>query len=217
MIDKINDEAEEIGQFVDNFLARQIGASQSHGDIIFENLSVIGAGVEFSSWWSSKSVPTLVLLHKLTGSICQGEMLMVVGQPGSGCTNFLRALADMREEYFAIEGNASFISMGVQLPASMGRHAGFFHQNDSHLDSTTVREALQLSARLRRSEEVPLENKTGHVYMVIKLLEIEDNADAIIGVPGAGLDLERRKRLSIGVELAAKPNILLFLDEPLRF
>ncbi|KAJ5672194.1 ATP-binding cassette transporter [Penicillium longicatenatum] len=139
----------------------------------------------------------------------------------------------MREEYFAIEGNARPTSLtvlrretkllsgelylnGGSLPASMGRHAGFFHQNDSHLDSTTVREALQLSARLRRSEEVPLENKMGHVDMVIKLLEKEDNADAI-GVPGAGLDLERRKRLSIGVELAAKPNILLFLDEPLRF
>ena len=33
-------------------------------------------------------------------------------------------------------------------------------------------------------------------------------------VPGAGLTVEQRKRLTIGVELAAKPTILLFLDEP---
>jgi ABC-type multidrug transport system ATPase subunit len=30
----------------------------------------------------------------------------------------------------------------------------------------------------------------------------------------AGLNVEQRKRLTIGVELAAKPGLLLFLDEP---
>ncbi|GMF51234.1 unnamed protein product [[Candida] boidinii] len=39
-------------------------------------------------------------------------------------------------------------------------------------------------------------------------------ADAIVGVSGEGLNVEQRKRLTIGVELAAKPQLLLFLDEP---
>lgn len=39
-------------------------------------------------------------------------------------------------------------------------------------------------------------------------------ADALIGHPGSGLSLEQRKRVSIGVELAARPDVLLFLDEP---
>jgi ATP-binding cassette subfamily G (WHITE) protein 2 (PDR) len=30
----------------------------------------------------------------------------------------------------------------------------------------------------------------------------------------SGLNVEQRKRLTIGVELAAKPELLLFLDEP---
>lgn len=29
-----------------------------------------------------------------------------------------------------------------------------------------------------------------------------------------GLNVEQRKRLTIGVEIAAKPDLLLFLDEP---
>lgn len=41
-----------------------------------------------------------------------------------------------------------------------------------------------------------------------------DQADACIGFPGFGLSVEARKRLTIGVELAAKPQLLLFLDEP---
>ena len=43
---------------------------------------------------------------------------------------------------------------------------------------------------------------------------MEDIADAIIGSPEAGLAVEQRKRVTIGVELAAKPQLLLFLDEP---
>jgi ATP-binding cassette subfamily G (WHITE) protein 2 (SNQ2) len=52
------------------------------------------------------------------------------------------------------------------------------------------------------------------VEEVISLLEMEDMADAIIGDPETGLAVEQRKRVTIGVELAAKPELLLFLDEP---
>lgn len=31
-------------------------------------------------------------------------MLLVLGKPGSGCTTFLKTLANMRQEYHAIEG-----------------------------------------------------------------------------------------------------------------
>lgn len=45
-------------------------------------------------------------------------------------------------------------------------------------------------------------------------MELQDLADAMIGFVGFGLNVEARKRLTIGVELAAKPQLLLFLDEP---
>jgi ATP-binding cassette subfamily G (WHITE) protein 2 (PDR) len=49
---------------------------------------------------------------------------------------------------------------------------------------------------------------------VIRLLDMEDYAEAVVGVPGDGLNVEQRKRLTIGVEIAARPKLLLFLDEP---
>ncbi|KAH6687138.1 brefeldin A resistance protein [Verticillium dahliae] len=49
---------------------------------------------------------------------------------------------------------------------------------------------------------------------IIALLEMETIADCIIGTPEFGLTVEQRKRVTIGVELAAKPELLLFLDEP---
>ena len=43
---------------------------------------------------------------------------------------------------------------------------------------------------------------------------MEDISDAIIGDAETGLAVEQRKRVTIGVELAARPELLLFLDEP---
>jgi ATP-binding cassette, subfamily G (WHITE), member 2, PDR len=42
---------------------------------------------------------------------------------------------------------------------------------------------------------------------------MEPFSDAVVGQPGEGLNIEQRKLLTIGVELAARPSIL-FLDEP---
>ena len=102
---------------------------------------------------------------------------------------------------------------GQPLPRSFSRQMGYVQQQDIHLPTQTVREALQVTARLRRPMEIPCEEKDAYVESVIDMLEMEDIADALIGVPGAGLNLEQRKRVTIGVELAAKPEIL-FLDEP---
>lgn len=46
------------------------------------------------------------------------------------------------------------------------------------------------------------------------MLNMEEFAEAVVGVPGEGLNVEQRKLLTIGVELAAKPELLIFLDEP---
>lgn len=90
------------------------------------------------------------------------------------------------------------------------------HATDLHLETATVRESLQFSAMLRQPASVSKKEKYDYVEEVIKMLDMEDFAEAVVGVPGEGLNVEQRKLLTIGVELAAKPKLLLFLDEPTR-
>lgn len=119
---------------------------------------------------------------------------------------------------------------GKPRSVAFQRTTGYVQQQDIHLETSTVREALRFSALLRQSPLITTEEKYDYVEEVIDLLEMNRYADAIIGVLGEGLQIqlllitgsnrllglnvEQRKRLSIGVELAAKPKLLLFLDEP---
>jgi ABC-type multidrug transport system ATPase subunit len=80
----------------------------------------------------------------------------------------------------------------------------------SFLGTATVREALRFSAYLRQPTSVPQSEKDQYVEELIELLELQDLTEALV----FSLSLEARKRLTIGVELASKPELLLFLDEP---
>jgi ABC-type multidrug transport system ATPase subunit len=103
---------------------------------------------------------------------------------------------------------------GCQRDDSFQRKTGYVQQQDLHLETSTVRESLTFSALLRQSRNISKADKLAYVEEVIKLLDMQDFAEAVVGVPGEGLNVEQRKRLTIGVELAAKPDLLLFLDEP---
>jgi ATP-binding cassette, subfamily G (WHITE), member 2, SNQ2 len=110
--------------------------------------------------------------------------------------------------------NGDFLVDGRPLPRSFQRATGFAEQMDIHEPTSTVREALQFSALLRQPREVSIEEKYEYCETIIDLLEMRDIAGATIGKIGEGLNQEQRKRLTIGVELASKPELLFFLDEP---
>lgn len=75
---------------------------------------------------------------------------------------------------------------GSERDASFQRKTGYVQQQDLHLSTSTVREALNFSALLRQPAKVPRQEKLDYVNDVIKLLDMEEYADAIVGVPGEG-------------------------------
>ena len=102
---------------------------------------------------------------------------------------------------------------GRPLDSYFARGTAYAEQMDVHEGTSTVREAMRFSAYLRQPASVPEREKDDYVEEMIELLELQDLADAMV----FGLNVEARKRLTIGVELASKPELLLFLDEVCRF
>ncbi|KAF8802071.1 hypothetical protein BYT27DRAFT_7308343 [Phlegmacium glaucopus] len=80
---------------------------------------------------------------------------------------------------------------------------------DTLVPLTTVREALVLSAQLRQPASVPTSEKVAYAEKCLVMCGLEPFANAMVG----SLGIEQRKRTTIEIELAAKPSLLLFLDE----
>lgn len=154
---------------------------------------------------------TRQILDHVDGWVKPGTLTALMGVSGAGKTTLLDCLAE-RTSMGVITGE--MLVDGHPRDASFQRKTGYVQQQDLHLQTTTVREALNFSALLRQPPHVPREEKLAYVDQVIKLLDMQEYADAVVGVPGEGLNVEQRKRLTIGVELAAKPPLLLFVDEP---
>ncbi|PIA89663.1 Brefeldin A resistance protein [Cercospora beticola] len=147
------------------------------------------------------------LLNKVNGYAKPGVMVALMGASGAGKTTLLNTLAQ-RQSMGVVSGEM-FVD-GRPLDGAFQRNTGFCLQGDLHDGTATIREALEFSAILRQEASVPRAEKIAYVDKIIDLLELNDLQDAII----SSLGVEQRKRLTIGVELAAKPSLLLFLDEP---
>jgi ABC-type multidrug transport system ATPase subunit len=151
------------------------------------------------------------LLCDVSGYVKPGQLTALMGASGAGKTTLLDNLSRRKAEG-RMEGE--ILLNGVGLSNTFARSCGFCMQQDIHEPTATVREALQFSAHLRQPAHVPKEEKIAYVEHIISLLELEKIADALVGTAGDGqLNIEERKRVTIGVELAARPSALLFLDE----
>lgn len=151
------------------------------------------------------------LLNNIYGYVKPGQLTALMGASGAGKTTLLDVLA-ARKNIGVISGDR--LIDGKPPGTSFQRGTSYAEQMDTHESTATVREALRFSADLRQPYETPQAEKYAYVEEIISLLEMEDIADAIIGSAESGLAVEQRKRVTIGVELAAKPELLLFLDEP---
>ncbi|KAK2764869.1 hypothetical protein FQN54_008566 [Arachnomyces sp. PD_36] len=147
------------------------------------------------------------LLNKVSGYAKPGHMIALMGASGAGKTTLLNTLGQ-RQKVGVVSGD--MLLDGRPLATDFQRGTGFCEQMDLHDSTATIREALEFSAILRQDRHVPKADKLRYVDQIVDLLELGEIQDAIVG----SLGVEQRKRLTIGVELAAKPDVLLFLDEP---
>ncbi len=146
------------------------------------------------------------LLNRVNGYAKPGVMVALMGASGAGKTTLLNTLSQ-RQRFGVVSGEMLVDGRGVGT--EFQRVTGYVEQQDLHDQTATIREAIEFSAILRQERHIPREEKLAYVNEIIDLLELRDLSDALI----SSLGVEQRKRVTIAVELAAKPS-LLFLDEP---
>lgn len=136
-----------------------------------------------------------------------GQFIGILGPSGAGKTTLLNALSGM------MPISAGRILMnGVDTSNDAGARRsllGYVPQDDIVHRELTVRQALDFSARLRLPDHTPRHEIVKLVEKTAEHLGLEHLLDRSINALSGG----QRKRVSVGVELLNRPQIL-FLDEP---
>jgi len=108
------------------------------------------------------------ILDHVDGWVKPGTLTALMGVSGAGKTTLLDVLAT-RVTMGVISGDI-WVD-GRQRDSSFQRKTGYVQQQDLHLETQTVREALTFSAVLRQPASVPRKDKVAYVDEVIKLLD----------------------------------------------
>jgi ABC-type multidrug transport system ATPase subunit len=117
-----------------------------------------------------------------------------MGESGAGKTTLLNVLAQ-RTQNGIVRGD--ILINGAVLGEDFPRRTGYVECQDVHLGQFTVRETLRFSAQLRQPQHISTAEKNEYVEEIIEALEMKDYADCVVGVPGSGLSLEQRKRMTV--------------------
>jgi ATP-binding cassette subfamily G (WHITE) protein 2 (SNQ2) len=210
---------EESGRAQGGVLSEKTSEANSTTDSSLQKQTTMGGVAKNETVFTYKDVNYTIpyeggqrkLLSDVQGYVRPGRLTALMGASGAGKTTLLNTLAQ-RINFGTVTGN--FLVDGRPLPKSFQRATGFAEQQDIHEPTATVCEALRFSALLRQPKEVPEDEKYEYCERIIDLLEMRDIAGATIGKIGSGLNQEQRKLVTIAVELASKPELLMFLDEP---
>jgi ABC-type multidrug transport system ATPase subunit len=140
-----------------------------------------------------------------------------MGPSGAGKTSLLNILAGRAASRgpLTIESDVRLNNYSVNpTDINVRKHIAFVAQDDSLQITSTPRESIFFSAKLRLPRATPEKNLYKLVNRMLKELGLEQCADTYVG--GAllkGISGGERKRTSIGVELVVRP-AMVFLDEP---
>jgi ATP-binding cassette, subfamily G (WHITE), member 2, SNQ2 len=107
---------------------------------------------------SGRRPPTRDLIHDFSGAIQDGEMMLVLGRPGPGYTTFLKAIANDRSSYTAVEGEVTY----GEIPAKEQRRnykgeVNYNPEDDQHFPALIVWQTLEFSLMNNNQKKMILE------------------------------------------------------------
>ena len=183
----------------------------------------------FASIHKHRHTPRRIILNDFNGHIKSGEMLLVLGRPGSGCTTFLKSItANLEGAEIAKESIITYNGV-PQSDFHLRGEILFNHENECHFPHLTVAQTLNFAAAARAPRQniqgLPREEYCQYMIEVVMTLFGLSHArntsvgnDFVRGISGG-----ERKRVSIaemavsGALAAAWDNASRGLDSATAF
>eukprot|EP01012_Entosiphon_sulcatum_P000011 TRINITY_DN0_c1_g1_i1.p1 TRINITY_DN0_c1_g1~~TRINITY_DN0_c1_g1_i1.p1 ORF type:complete len:1430 (-),score=273.60 TRINITY_DN0_c1_g1_i1:211-4500(-) len=150
--------------------------------------------------------PPFQKLTDLNGYCRPGEMLLVMGPPGSGCSTLLKCLSGRRSNYsvtgnILYNGNADYKNLTLSLVG----------EEDTHLPYFTVEQTLRFAYDMLMPPDFPNKEDGRYVDNVLQLLGLYRCKDTVVGdAMLRGISGGEKKRVTIGEMLMSRASVLCF-------
>ena len=227
----------ELGSFMKegHFEKRKDGQSAKKVGVVWKNLTVKGITATASSVKTlpyaimgtfgpdlyrivSGFIPALrlkrhtqtrILLNDFSGVVRDGEMMLVLGRPGSGCTTFLKAIANDREGYAEVLGEVSYGGISAEKVKKHFRgEVNYNPEDDVHFPALSVWQTLYL-ALLTKTKKSERGNIPIILDALLKMFGITHTKNTLVGDAFLrGVSGGERKRVSIAETLASKSTVV---------
>ncbi|KAH9275263.1 hypothetical protein BASA83_002498 [Batrachochytrium salamandrivorans] len=151
-----------------------------------------------------------VVLEGVSGSIGDSRMTAIMGPSGAGKTTFMNVLCGKANR----TSGKLWVNEKEAEITEFKKIIGFVPQEDIMHRELTVRENILHAARVRLPNSWSEKQINEHIDNIIQALNLSHVAYSQIGDETTrGISGGQRKRVNIGMELAAAP-VCIFLDEP---
>jgi ATP-binding cassette, subfamily G (WHITE), member 2, SNQ2 len=160
--------------------------------------------------------PVREILSDFNGVIRPGEMLLVLGRPGSGCSTFLKILGNQRFGYVAIDGDVTYGGTDARKMAKDFRGEVLYNpEDDLHYATLTVKQTLEFALKMKtpgKESRNEGESRTDYVReflkVVLKLFWIEHTVNTKVGDEFVrGVSGGEKKRVSIAEAMITKASV----------
>jgi ABC-type multidrug transport system ATPase subunit len=163
---------------------------------------------------SRNKPPLRTILNKSHGCVKPGEMLLVLGRPGSGCSTLLKMLSNRRGGYKSVEGDVRFGSM---TPDEANNYRGQIVMNTEEelfFPTLTVGQTMDFATRLKVPFVLPNGTDSREAYQteakkfLMESMGISHTEDTKVGNEYVrGVSGGERKRVSIIECLATRGSV----------
>jgi ABC-type glutathione transport system ATPase component len=166
-----------------------------------------------------KKRPPKTILKDVSGHVPPGKVTAIMGPSGSGKTSLLKILTGRAgAKNFHIAGQVKLDGRTVDpTNIEVRREIAYVEQEISIPATSTPREAVRFSARLRLDRSISTDEIERLVDEILEELGLEACADTMIGggvMMSGGLSGGEKKRTQCGVELVTKPGIIILDGKP---
>ncbi len=162
-------------------------------------LQLTGVSKRFKG--AHRSAPPVEALRSVSLSLAPGRRLGLVGPDAGGKTTLMRILAGL------VRADDGTVELLGGPPEQLDRsQIGYMPQNGALYGELTVRQNLELYARLRGVEPDSNPKRMAHLYALTGLGAFQDRA---VGKLSGGM----RQKLALACAVVAAPRLML-LDEP---